>query len=368
MKLIKKFILITVILVSPLLSAGVDRIGNGADGVTYTERFFLFFVDKNLTLLDLYQYKYNEYAVQSKLNMHIFEHDHFVDIYKKIRLNICKPLSLEDSECYALANKLFDIFLVLPELFNLLEEQIHQMIWLLVDNVEEINDEGNLPDKLKDSMDNKIQLAHRKGNLVKIQKLGWIKDYLNYGRLDCINKVATITHEMIYRITELQGDLDSQRAREINARLYKYEVYEEMARANFLLTGKKIEANKILEIDHRLVLQSVKRAYAFDHNYSLREINDLTVFSECGESGGIASTELLDLLQFYSAFDPTITWQDIFARDGLADYIYDNVRMDQDRDGRFLSLSIYYCTRSRYEPLRLQDIAHLIIEYKKSMK
>jgi len=150
----------------------------------------------------------------------------------------------------------------------------------------------------------------------------------------------------------------------INARLYKYEVYEEMARANFLLTGKKIEANKILEIDHRLVLQSVKRAYAFDHNYSLREINDLTVFSECG----IASSEMYEFLHFYSFFDRSIIRENIWTRDGLAAYIYDNAIVDKDRDGRFFSPHIYYCAESRYEPLRLQDIAHLIINYKKSMK
>ena len=124
----------------------------------------------------------------------------------------------------------------------------------------------------------------------------------------------------------------------------------------------------VVEIDHELVHQSVKRAYAFDHGYNLSVINDLTVFGDCGERGGIASSELYDFLNLYSFFDPSIIRKNIWAWDGLAAFIYDNVIEDMDRDGGFFTPHIYYCVESRYSPLRLKDIARMIIEYKKIMK
>jgi hypothetical protein len=70
----------------------------------------------------------------------------------------------------------------------------------------------------------KFMLASRRGNTVSLSAAGWSEPASVDGRqllpLDRENRLALLTHELFYAITEQQGDRNSDRAREINSRLW----------------------------------------------------------------------------------------------------------------------------------------------------
>jgi hypothetical protein len=118
-------------------------------------------------------------------------------------------------------NKLLQIKKVSPSFYRALMDAFVSLKWTLVDYpLRAIEDEDTLIGS------SKYQLAIRKDSWVRITKLGYAESFrpsLNdYWRvpLDRLNRVALLTHELVYAITVVQGDTTSKRAREANAYLY----------------------------------------------------------------------------------------------------------------------------------------------------
>ena len=224
------------------LSLG-DHKDNGGDGVLEYRRYFFIFSDKEIRLLDLIENKYNYFTIEAfdTINPSIPNTYEF-----KYLSTICFDLKLELRECNALKNKMFDIYRMMPNFYQIIKNRMEQLNWKLVDKLPEVDDEGKkIKKNLKKKGLEKIQMAVRSGNSVQIRKGGWIEKYDGYKPMDAINKVATITHEVLYSLRENLGDNNSELSRKINSLLYRGYACDNLKKSFKLLTNRDEDCTKI---------------------------------------------------------------------------------------------------------------------------
>lgn len=103
---------------------------------------------------------------------------------------------------------------------KLIWEAWARMSWVLVDAPLKLSNDEN--SSISDP--EKYMMASRTGSVVRIHTAAWSKGVNLNGKavkpLDEANRAALIMHELLYFITESQGDTNSDRARRANARFW----------------------------------------------------------------------------------------------------------------------------------------------------
>ena len=227
------------------LNLGTGSSGGG-DGVLHTNFKFYIFPERDIKLLDFAEHGLARASTEEFDSLHP-EIIKSKEDFRYVTEHVCAPLEMTDLECIGLTNKMYELFKYAPAYYVLLKNKMLELDWVLVERNDEVGDEGGIYG-LNDN-DGKFQLAHRKNGIVSIQRSGWIVKYKEgdkkYRPLSVVDKVGTITHEIIYDITQKQGDSTSKRAREINAKLY-WGIFNKLGQSYELLTGKKIEIKRYL--------------------------------------------------------------------------------------------------------------------------
>ncbi len=117
--------------------------------------------------------------------------------------------------------------------------------WVMVRAPLKLTDDANspLPDHVK------FMIASREANLVRVAEAGWSKTVNHQGRtlapLNLANQLALVTHEILYAVTERQGDRDSDRARALNARKYRGYRSDEQSYANTISDNYRLSLNRV---------------------------------------------------------------------------------------------------------------------------
>lgn len=183
-----------------------------------------------------------------------------------------------------------------------------QMKWILVRTPLKLSEDEHspMPDYLK------FMIAARDKNFVRISEYGWSKPIAHHGAsfrpLNPANRVALISHEILYFITEHQGDLDSDRARALNAKKWtkwRVEEYYENAVSN----------------DYWVTLTNVP-GHPSPNPVLLSELapgSELTVLKDLPVGG----TRSLTLVPGYAPMTEEYYWQKFYPFDsGYAQFFY----------------------------------------------
>lgn len=256
-----------------------DHKDNGADGLVVKES------DRYIQLLDFREYgvvnhtSVDNFLTPNPLIKNLAE-------YSFIR-PVCSNLKMNERECNALINKFFDIRRYSYDYYQILKSEMKSLKWKLVNKIREIDDEGSIVSGTMNNVIFKMQIAKRTGRNVSIRKKGWLKNYKLFTKpMNALNKIGIIFHELILSITKSQGDETSERARRINAMLFKGRGCQRITTSFFELTGiESISCRDVLSrkeirwiaksshenVDYRIYYGSIidKCNYSCDYTYYL---------------------------------------------------------------------------------------------------
>jgi hypothetical protein len=138
-----------------------------------------------------------------------------------------------DRVATGLANKLYRIRQVLPEYADRLVAEFQSLTWIVTNAPLAKTDDVSSP--LADEAI--YQIARNDNSVIRITHQGWDRNVVETGlrheALDYGNRMAVITHEILYAIALQQGDKDSRRARQANAYLYMKRDSDEFIRKSY---------------------------------------------------------------------------------------------------------------------------------------